>query len=369
MLLDRIGNRDQLIDHIFAILNRADSPGDRDACLNSIKKLIAASFSDLSTFSSEDLLRLFKQFICKESLVKNVKTLMESLKETNTNYYEILKKKLIKRYSRIYGVRIEQASFFFDLEKSFKYDSFEVGRFFNIFFEGNDIPKNYSDDCYHYIDIEFPCYLEDDGKIIALNLAGCKLSEVPKSIGLLKDLVVLNLAFNDLRAVPESIVSLKNLKYLSLSSNLSLSVTDPLIELSKMEMCKKYVRMGVRKEEAFIIGILEILTGYLFGQEDKRSEFECELDYHVSFRLDSDGSIIGIYIFGIYNFCSWLSIFPEQICELKSIQDIILPSNDINVIPRCIEKLSFLKSLALSFNTLDKNPWIQRSKILRNICL
>ncbi len=98
MLLGRIGNKDQLIDHIFSILNRVNSPNDRDACLDSIRKLIAASFSDLSSFSSEDLLLLFKQFINEESLVNNIKSLMEALNNVNTNYHNILKKELIKRY-------------------------------------------------------------------------------------------------------------------------------------------------------------------------------------------------------------------------------------------------------------------------------
>lgn len=207
-------------------------------------------------------------------------------------------------------------------------------------------------------------------RIVALEIPGWHLNKLPSNIGNLTKLKLLNLWDNNLHTLPSSLRSLKNLeslyldwnnfstlppflstiktlKKISLTNNVFLKkIPFSLLKLSERVLAKNYVSEGVIKEDAAILGLLEIIIGQRLKvlQENEVLLNNCASHY----RLNDDGRVIGIFIYGYYFF--QLAILPSQICELSFLEELVIRDQVIKTIPESICKLSRLYKIDLMRN-------------------
>jgi len=71
------------------------------------------------------------------------------------------------------------------------------------------------------------------------------------------------------------------------------------------------------------------------------------------YKIDEVGHIIGLYI---ANDMIKIGLIPHQICDLKYLGELYLIRQDITQIPKCVNKLTNLKILNLSFNQIEIIP-------------
>ncbi len=187
-----------------------------------------------------------------------------------------------------------------------------------------------------------------------LNLSNNELKSLPNWICQFKDLKSLYLGGNLLTSLPECLLELKKLEDISLFSYNPKVNTIPkmLVEFAKQKSARKYVQFGVRPTEAYILGLLEMLSTrplkkYNYSHKRKINKLlDCSC-----FKLDDSGHVIGVYIIGHEEIR--IKIIPEQIGELKHLEELYLSGNQIQEIPESIGNLRFLKKLDLRLNKIE----------------
>ncbi|MFX1303725.1 MAG: leucine-rich repeat domain-containing protein [Promethearchaeota archaeon] len=307
-----------------------------------VAKIILLKFPKLCT-------NPLKWVIKNDKSVFVIKNLINSLEQSNINYSKLLLKMVFDRLTEIYEVIPKEAQFIIDLEYELN-PNFEMGFFRPV---------------------------KKDKHIVALDFVGRKLMNLPFSIGALSFLKHLNLWDNYLTTLPRSVESLSNLQFLYLDWNkfkiipdiqwdkfkllekLSLTnnpgikkIPDSLLKLIKQNFVKKYRNEGVVTDEAPVLGLLEILTGMKLDKIQKKDKIS-KL-YACGYRLNTEGSIIGIYLYGYYSF--QINFIPLQICSLKYLKELILRDQNIRIIPDSIKKLNALKRLDLRRNSIKFIP-------------
>ena len=294
-----------------------------------------------------------------------LKTLFDLFKGADDHFINDLKKDLDKKLSSIYRIVPDETLFLLDLELSVS--------FFNI----NYFTIYSSSTIHGVINGNYMMCAIQNGHIVALNLNNWGLSKLPESIGslsklrhlilrnnnittlpesigLLQHLRTLDLSDCKINSLPDSLINLYMLKRLSLSRNYNLKyIPQSILLMAKKRFCRKYVWEGVSPEEAFVLGLLEILTGSRLNKL-KMDEFIIYRDKASHYRTNDRGNVIGIYIF--HSKLSNLTIVPEQICSLKFLQELELPNNDIRYIPKSIGKLTWLQRLNLRNNIIEEIP-------------
>jgi len=293
------------------------------------------------------------------------KTLLDSINRIKSSNLKILNKMIEERLATIYGVVPDEALFLLDLE-------IEVN-FFNI-----DYLKIYSTNTvYGVINSNYMMCAIKNGHITALNLSNWGLSSLPNSIGNLNKLKYLILKNNNLKTIPESISSLhrlrtlnlsgckivnlpnaitnlKKIKNLSLCQNFNLNlIPQSIITMAKKYLSMKYIREGVNPSEAFILALMEILSGSKL-KKIKADELIIYKDEACNYKINENGHVIGIYIFNSH--LSNLTTFPNQVCSLEYLEELELPNNDIKIIPDSIGNLNNLQRLNLRNNMIEIVP-------------
>ena len=145
-----------------------------------------------------------------------------------------------------------------------------------------------------------------------------EITKIPEWICLFKDLETLNIGDNLFLSLPNCILTLKKLRKLKLFSRYSKLNTIPsvVLEFAKHKTVKKYLQLGVAPNEAYILGLLDIIDRsslerinyYLIHQINQTQECSC-------FKTDDKGHIMGVYIIGGEDIR--IGLIPEQICKLK----------------------------------------------------
>ncbi|UCD00781.1 MAG: hypothetical protein JSV23_07795 [Promethearchaeota archaeon] len=290
-----------------------------------------------------------KWVINNDKSVYVLKNLINLLEHSDINCSKLLLKIVFNRLTEIYEVIPKEAQFLIDLEYELNPD-FEIGFFRPV---------------------------KKDKNIVALDFAGRKLKSLPFSIGALSFLKHLNLWDNYLTTLPKSIESLSNLQFLYLDWNkfkiipdiqwdklkllekLSFTnnpeikkIPEALFKLIKQNFVKKYRDEGVITDEAPVLGLLEILTGMKLNKIQKNEKIS-KL-YACGYRLNTEGNIIGIYLYGYYSF--QINFIPKQICSLKFLEELILRDQNIRLIPDSIKDLNALKRLDLRRNSIQFIP-------------
>jgi len=253
----------------------------------------------LVKYEQKETLELFKWVVQNETYVSVVNTLIESYREQDKLTYNILKNKISKRYSRLFSIKREEAGFFwdFDVLRAESNNNLEIdNKFFAIYRYSKEFPRN---PLISVFSNPFPSLAVVKGHVIALNIKNFKIEKVPDSIVLLSKLKYINLSFNNLTEIPasigilhrithidlsdnnltslpDSIQNLYRLKWIKLSFNLFIDIPYVVLKSVKYQIAKKYIKEGVTKSEASILGLIEILSGlslYNIDNPEKYKEF------------------------------------------------------------------------------------------------
>ncbi|MHA2288718.1 MAG: hypothetical protein ACXABG_08015 [Promethearchaeota archaeon] len=194
-----------------------------------------------------------------------------------------------------------------------------------------------------------------------LELLLIDLSEIPDSICFLTKLESLEIAYCNLAIYPENCPNLLSLKKLAFYNNRLEKLPTWVSNFAyKDKYIDKYIRRGVIRSETHVLGLLEILT----RKECKNVTNDEKLDSkeYVLYDLDSKGHITKL---SYQSTNTRIGVFPEELCELQLLEELILIDQNIRFIPNSIENLRELKLLDLSYNEITKG--LESIKKLNNL--
>ncbi|MCK4780576.1 MAG: hypothetical protein KAT57_10330, partial [Candidatus Lokiarchaeota archaeon] len=307
-------NNEEVVDLLILLLTL-----DEDQFI----KLIIAKFLIQNHINKS--FPLLKQQLKSEFSAFYITSFYKFLNKKDLEISENLKRIIIDNYREIYNVVFEEAKFFLDLEttqmESIHCIDFKVG-YFNKFKAANlEILENNN----------YYSYIISDSHINSLDLSRWEIKELPESIGLLSKLQYLSLANLELKNLPESINSLSHLRYLNLCGNEFRKIPSWLIDFIEKKFSQKYIDEGVDPTEARALSLIEILKGNKLEKakiENKVINWEISLNYKINIK----GNIIGLYI---DDEKTGIGIFPEILCTLTHLQELVLSNSSIKNIPNC----------------------------------
>ena len=366
-------NKSEASDLLISLIENSDNVDFRIDCLKIIglielKNNLAFNTVENCLISDENILVrataaevLVKLFLSEsyralnwtienEQSILVLTTIFKGLRENQQKLSKNLDKKVINKFSKIYNIISKEAKFLLDLFSSAIENVDQLkDNIRNQRFDGGpfQIPKFYNYFLTPRLEIK-------DKHIISLDIFFWKLNRIPESISALTKLKYLTLNGDNLTLLPESIESLKELKWLELSSIPKFkSIPDWILTIVKKCHSRIYLKNGLKKIEAITIGLLDLLSGYeLYELSPSQNIHNFSQIY--AYRLNKNGNISELYITNPRKFK--LSIFPEQIKNLKELTLLDLNNNEIEIIPDSIALLKSLKYLNLSNNKIKEVP-------------
>ncbi len=176
---------------------------------------------------------------------------------------------------------------------------------------------------------EVPKSLQNLSRLEYLEINRCKVGDLPDSHGYLSQIKNLTLKNNKIKLIPHWV--------------LDISTTESYIE--------KYVKNGVKFDEASILGLLEIFTGQAFVKLELETSFFPSLLFY--YKINQNGNVIAIHL---SSELSRIGIFPNEICKLRFLEELCMVNQNIKRIPDCIGDLKALNILNLSYNKINEIP-------------
>lgn len=211
--------------------------------------------------------------------------------------------------------------------------------------------KVYKLDLYYQKMTELPASIGKLKNLTWLRLGGNKLTSLPDEIGKLTQLRVLNLERNNLSSLPESIGKLGKLKTLILEDNQLSSLPGSMSKLSSLD--KLNLRDNKFAELPDVVGKIENLTF---------------LDIARNQMTTLPGSIGGLKQLDFLNACSnSIKVLPESIGDLENVTKIYLSDNGLKKIPSTMSKLPKLTALYMEANYLTSEEKEAILNLLPNI--
>jgi tetratricopeptide (TPR) repeat protein len=257
-----------------------------------------------------------------------------------------LKRDLVEKYATIYNLDLKECPFLIDLEKTqinkIKQLDIPVGYFKKFATDDINVLENSS----HFN------YVVKNRHIQALDLSRWEFIEIPESICLLLELTYLNLSDLRLKLLPESLGNLLKFDYINLSGNEINKIPEWLLEIARTRISKPYLNEGVISSEVLSLAIIEIFIGKKL-QKVEQTKNVIHWDTALHYKINNNGNILGIYL---KNENLKLNLFPEQICELKFLEELEIPDSSIQTLPKCIGNLKSLKYLNLYNNRIKIIP-------------
>lgn len=172
---------------------------------------------------------------------------------------------------------------------------------------------------------------------------------VPEVIAELKSLKYLSLHLC-MDRVPDFLKNLPKLRYLNLQGMLLAEIPQWVKEKARKYHSRKYIREGVDKNDACVLGLLEILLGekiqnyrITINQRRLLSDFASENDEDYFFedpfyyKINEKGNVTEILIgeqTGEHN----IRILPEEIMNLKALKALNVHIRTLNVVPQSIQE-------------------------------
>ncbi|MFX1324417.1 MAG: hypothetical protein ACFE8N_05640 [Promethearchaeota archaeon] len=317
----------------------------------------------MKIFNPDTTKKLFEWVLENELSVHILNTIIKSSGTFDENLSKVYEKQIILRYSNLFKLIPEEARFLRDLDLILceGQEEAEIGKKLLEYIKNSKsiskLPKNFPPNTYK------PCMKISNRHIILLNLSGCELECIPDSLKLLSNLKSLNLSYNNLSSVPESINSLLTLECLNLTGNkltsvpksinclsnllyfnLSFNPINPipqsLLKLAKNKFSDRYILEGVIPSESHILGLLEILTGFHLSKLNKLRDFEINEEFTNTYKINEEGHITGIYMYDFELNNPIISIIPGQICDLKHLDVMVIPTRRIEFIPNYIRNIA-----------------------------
>ncbi len=190
--------------------------------------------------------------------------------------------------------------------------------------------------------------INNDMRVIALNLQNRKLTRLPPNIGKLSALTILNLSRNQLRSLPDSICALENLTMLNLSRNKLKSLPENIGRLSRLEILD-LSRNRLRTLPIDIQSLHKLEDLMIFNNriESLPEQFGGVQSLN---RLKADNNM--------------LKTLPESFCFLTGLKHISLQDNNLSELPECISDLS--AHISVKGNNLCQLPRIQEDWVYKN---
>ena len=224
-------------------------------------------------------------------------------------------------------------------------------------------------------------------KLKFLSIEWCEnLTELPESFKNLINLRYLYFHETGLTELPEFIASLPKLRYLGLNG-ISLGKIPQLAKIKARKYhSRKYIKESMKKEDAYVLGILEILVGRHIDNVRKKviedmislalmpsfadlkskisnekyikSEMERYFtDAHGTnfYKINEEGYVTGISLTSYEGSVS-IKHIPEEIGNLKHIEELVISTGDQFTLPETITRLTSLKTLSLYRNMIKLLP-------------
>jgi len=179
-----------------------------------------------------------------------------------------------------------------------------------------------------------------------------ELDEIPDSICNLTKLNTLRISHCNLKKGPQKCPILESLDSLVMVNNDLEFIPNWVINYANQERnIQKYIDEGVITFEAYILVLMEILSGRKCNKINETPNIEHF--FSVCYSLNDNGNIIGLYY---SNKNLQIGIIPKQICELKYLKELTLTKQKVKEIPDCFIKLQHLKELNLKENKITFVP-------------
>jgi len=343
-------------DKIFKILENCLISDEDSLVRASAAKLVAYKFPAN---------KLFNFVIDNDSSALVITTIFRVLDDINDEMSMFLRKKIIEKYAKIHGVVLEEAKFILDLYGLATENRGEFGGDFEVNQEYiNTHIRHCICDCIprYYAPEVVPLFAINHNHIIALDIIFWELRELPNSLASLKKLRYLTFDSRKIdgeyyKELPYLFNSLRRLKWISTSfpydENRPSFVPDWVFSIAKKYHAKTYIKEGVKKNEAYVLGLFDLLIGTNIYKLEDYDYLDHDLRI-LGYRKDEDGHVIGLYLSHYHAFK--LKILPEQIGELKWLIDLDIHNNIIREVPDSIGSLTHLKYLNLSYNKIQKLP-------------
>ena len=315
-----------------------------------------------------------KWIIENENSVFVLKSILDATRNKNIHCYKKLRKLLINRYMSIYNLVESESEFFMDLEFliTTSTDNYRIGMIYG----GNTFEDKYG----FIVSIPDIRFYSINGRVRKLDLHDLELQEIPDSIGNLTKLKYLGLYNNDLASLPTSLENLQQLRFLNIFNNKFTSipiitklkslrdlyidgnqfekVPDYFLEFIRKNVIRRYIRLGINKCEAEIIGILDIFYKSPEKADNPDFPFNYELFGYESkfggawfYNYNEKGHVTELVLCDVH-----ITFLFEYICRLKHLESLYLLGCNIDKVPKAIKNLAVLKKLYLDNNSLKKLP-------------
>ncbi|MFX0070409.1 MAG: hypothetical protein ACFFAO_04890 [Candidatus Hermodarchaeota archaeon] len=351
--------RDQAINYLREIGKINDFKIDKflNDCLISDKNPIIRSTAAKIIINKnlKESYKLLKYIIKNENSTLVIITIFNLLKLIKSNISSDLQEQIINKFALLHDVDFEESKFLLDL--------YSLGSEIGINLEIN---REYISEhiCYdNFLSRESnhdinPLFVIRQNHIREIDIFWWKLRKIPDSIGSLSKLTFLTFRGELISDLPDSFKLLKQLKCVNLYGfptykNRPNYVPEWVNYIAKTYYSKKYIKNGVKKSEAYVLGLFDLLIGTEIKLLNKDVNME-NMPKSIGYRQDSNGHVIGLYLPKCEP--SKLFILPEKIGQLKWLIDFDLNNNNIREVPNTIGFLSSLKTLDLRFNKIKKLP-------------
>jgi hypothetical protein len=313
----------------------------------------------------EDSIRTFKWAIMHDTSPYFLHGLFKTCKMINLLHSTELLKALLERSAGIFGVVIEEAEFFLEIEAILeqKWDDFECKVGFLVQFRWFDPLEvtHYHDWNVLYAVINrriravscrnlgltyIPRSIALLSRIRYLNLSRNDLTSLPKWLSVLARLRWLNLSGNDLRHIPLHLRRLTKLKYLDLADNVNFDTRSPgLLEFVHRRYKERFIKEGVDSGEAEVMGVFEVI-GEVFLKD------EIHQSVGAGYKINGQGHVTVSVCREAFRLVS----LPDQIHRLSHLEKLSLRGIHLKKIPHSLSKLTSLRELRLQECWLREFP-------------
>lgn len=198
-----------------------------------------------------------------------------------------------------------------------------------------------------------------NGHIVHLTLHDLDL--IPSSINIVPKLEKVKIDHCNFKGVDLNNLRLDSIKQLIFSNNQMDKLPNWVWRVAnKKRYIKNFIKNGVMVSQAATLALIEILCEQSL-KPIKNFEQPTLKSGHF-YKLDEIGRVIGIFI---ANLPSKMGIVPNQICNLRYLEELHLVNQNIGEVPDCLIKLKKLKILNLSNNHITSIP--ENLEFMRNL--
>ena len=305
----------------------------------------------LDFFSDRDLSPI-SWAIENENSILFFKHLLDFFEYNSLKKLILVKNQVINKLSKIYDLAFDDLKFIIDLDYL---DSIKFLEQYQDFIKKFEVQSSYQRDLLLQNTTLNNKGLSRinrkiNGHIIDLTLYDLNL--IPPSINLLPKLEKLKIDHCNFKGVNLNKLNLDDLKQLVFSNNQMDDIPNWVWNVANNKrQLRKFIKNGVIVSQAGILALLEILIDHSLKPIKKFEHPPLKSAYF--YKMDEIGRVLGIFI---ANIPSRMGILPNQICNLKHLEELHLANQQIMIVPDCLIKLKRLKILNLSNNHISSIP-------------